>query len=66
MIYSCHNEVAGMLEFIVLGEVPGTGVVVTFSWAVAVATVVVGMSLLRNIRKERAISQMVSIEELTI
>lgn len=55
-----------MLEFIVLGEVPGTGVVVTFSWAVAVATVIVGMSLLRNIRKERAISQMVSIEELTI
>lgn len=55
-----------MLEFIVLGEVPGTRVVITFSWAVAIITIATGISLLRRIRRERTISQMVSIEELTI
>ena len=54
------------MEFIVLGEIPGTGLVITFSWAVAVATVISGISLLRRIRKERTIANLVSIEETTI
>lgn len=55
-----------MLEFIVLGEIPGTNFVITYSWAVAIATIAVGFSLLRRIRKDRTIAHIVSIEEVTI
>lgn len=55
-----------MLEFIVLGEIPGTGLVITFSWAVAIITVIAGISLLRRIRKDRITSNLVTIEETTI
>lgn len=55
-----------MLEFIVLGQIPGTGFVITFSWVVAVSTVVIGVSLLRHVHNERAVTQTVAIEEITI
>lgn len=55
-----------MLEFIVLGQIPGTDIVITFSWAVAVATVVVGTSLLYRIHSQHNISKLVELEEITI
>lgn len=55
-----------MLEFIVLGQIPGTGLVITFSWIVA-ATVVIGIaSLLRHEVNQRHNEQQVTIEELAI
>lgn len=37
-----------MLEFIILGQVPGTNVVITYSWVLAVGTVMVGASILKR------------------
>lgn len=55
-----------MLEFIVLGQIPGTNLVITFSWAVAIATVVAGMSLLYRIHNQHHIDKLVELEEITI
>lgn len=55
-----------MLEFIVLGQIPGTGLVITFSWAVVIATIVIGGGLLHYVRKGRSGAHLVSIEEQTI
>lgn len=55
-----------MLEFIVLGQIPGTGFVITFSWVVAAATVLGGISLLRYEHRHQNILQQVKIEETSI
>ncbi len=55
-----------MLELIVLGQVPGTKIVITFSWAVALLTMLSGVSMLRRIRNQRITSNLVHIEETTI
>lgn len=55
-----------MLEFIVLGQVPGTGFVITFSWVVAVMTVVIGLSSLRHEHNHHELEQQVEIEEITL
>lgn len=55
-----------MLELIVLGQVPGTKVIITFSWAVAILTVVTGTYVLRLIRRQRLISNLVHLEETTL
>ena len=55
-----------MLELIVLGQVPGTGVVITFSWAVAIITVLTGVSLLRRVRRDRTVNHLVKIEEVAL
>lgn len=54
-----------MLEFIVLGQVPGTSFIITFSWAVAVITVMVGSTMLTKAHHHDQ-TQQVSIEELAI
>ena len=55
-----------MLELIVLGKIPGTGIVVDFQAVAAVATIIAGVALLRYIRKNRLIEQLVQIEEITL
>lgn len=55
-----------MLELIVLGQVPGTGVVLTFSWVVALVTIIGGGGLLRHIRKQRDLHQQITIEETAL
>lgn len=55
-----------MLEFIVLGQIPGTGIVITFSWVLAAALVLCGASILRHEYSQRHIEQQVTIEELAI
>lgn len=55
-----------MLEFIVLGQVPGTGIVLTFSWVVAIAFVTLLGALLRHEYTQRHLSQQVAIEEMAI
>lgn len=55
-----------MLEFIVLGQIPGTNFVITFSWVVAIAALIFGMSILRHEQKQRRIEQQVVIEEVAL
>ncbi len=55
-----------MLEFIVLGQIPGTHFVLTFSWVVALATVSTGTLLIRREHIRRELMQQVEIEEVAI
>ena len=55
-----------MLEFIVTGQIPGTGLVITFPWIVALLTVAGGVALLRREHKQHDHMQQVSIEEVAI
>jgi hypothetical protein len=55
-----------MLEFIVLGQIPGTGLVITFPWVVTLITIIGGVSLLRREHKHHDIMQQVSIEEAAL
>jgi hypothetical protein len=52
-----------MMEFIVLGQVPGTGLVISFSWVVAIATVFAGYSFLKHEQKQRDLEQKITVEE---
>lgn len=54
-----------MLEFIVLGEVPGTSFIITFSWVVALATLVVGAGLFRRAHRPQQTNS-ATVEEITI
>lgn len=55
-----------MLEFIVLGQIPGTGFVITFGWIVGLITVATGVGLLRYEHKHHDLMQLVSIEETAL
>ena len=56
-----------MLEFIVTGQVPGTGFVVTFSWVIAGAVVIAGVAMLRREHSQHDhTNKQVEIEELAI
>lgn len=59
-------EVAVMLELIVLGEVPGTQVIITFSWVIAIISVATGTVLLRRTHKQREISDYGNVEDKTL
>ncbi len=52
-----------MLEFIILGEVPGTQFIVSLSWVLAVATVLFGGTILRQIHKKHDQSQLSTTED---
>jgi hypothetical protein len=60
------TEVVKMLEFIVLGQIPGTNIVLNFSWIVGIATVAVGLGIVKHEYTQRHTSQQVSIEEMAI
>ena len=47
-----------MLELIVLGQIPGTGVVITLPWILGCATIFTGGTLLYVLRKKRFASQL--------
>ena len=55
-----------MLEFIVLGQIPGTNIVLNFSWIVAIATLTISMGLVKHEYTQRYLAQQVSIEEMAI
>lgn len=55
-----------MLELIVLGQVPGTGIVITLPWILGAATIFVGSSLLYVVRKKRFNTQLSQPEQLTV
>lgn len=56
-----------MLEFIVLGEVPGTHIVITFQWAILLATILIGSAFAKVISKRiRAHQSQLPIEEITL
>lgn len=52
-----------MMELIVLGEIPGTGFQLTLSWVIAIATLMVGITMLRHTHKHHDTMQHVDIEE---
>lgn len=54
-----------MLELIVLGKVPGTGIVVTFPWILGIATTITGLTLLYIVRRHRTLGQFASNENAT-
>lgn len=54
-----------MLEFIVLGQIPGTGVIITFSWVIGIATILFGSSLLRSTHKRHGHVQSLHVDEVT-
>lgn len=54
-----------MLDFMVTGQVPGTRVVITFTWIVAVMTVVIGGAMIRRLHKQHELLDQVSAEELS-
>ena len=55
-----------MLEFIVLGQIPGTGLVITFPWMITIITIIGGVALLRREHRHHDHLQQTSIEELAI
>jgi hypothetical protein len=63
IFYSQLTGTIVMMEFIVLGQVPGTGLVISFSWVVAIATVFAGYSFLKHEQKQRDLEQKITVEE---
>ncbi len=56
-----------MLEFIVLGEVPGTHIVITFQWALSIASLLIGIALAKSFgKKYRTTETQLPIEEITL
>lgn len=55
-----------MLEFIVLGEVPGTHIVITFQWALLLAVIFLGFTFVKNFgKKYRDNQQRLPVDEVT-
>ena len=55
-----------MLEFIVLGQIPGTRLVITFQWVVVMATLAAGYAALHVAHKHQVTISPLSIEEITL
>jgi hypothetical protein len=55
-----------MLEFIVLGEIPGTNIVLNFSWIVVIATLAVSVGIIKYEYTQRHVPKQISIEEMAI
>lgn len=56
-----------MLELIVLGEVPGTSIIITFPVAAAMLTIFVGVALIVKVHKSQATNmQLPRAEEITL
>ncbi len=55
-----------MLELIVLGEIPGTHIVITFSGVLAVMAMLFGASIARAIKKYSRLDQRVRIDDITL
>jgi len=55
-----------MLEFIVLGQVPGTGFVLTFSWVIAFAAVFFGVNVLYYEHKKHDAMHQAPLEEIAL
>lgn len=55
-----------MLEFIVLGQIPGTQIVVTFQSVLAVASLVLGMSIAHQVTKLRRRTGDIGLKDITL
>lgn len=55
-----------MLELIVLGEIPGTGIVLTLPWVVLLSAAFAGIVGLQHTRRNRVIIQQAKLEEITL
>lgn len=55
-----------MLEFIVLGQIPGTRLVITFQWVVVMTTLLAGYAALHLAHKHQVSVSPTSIEDITL
>ena len=55
-----------MLEFIVLGQVPGTRFVITFSWFLVIAIVAIGASTFHHKYKHSLHDNQAGLEEISL
>ena len=55
-----------MYELIVLGQIPGTDLVITFSWFVAIATIAGGFAMLRSTHKHHDHAHQTNIKDTTL
>jgi hypothetical protein len=55
-----------MMELIVLGEIPGTHIVITFQSTLAIMSLLLGVAIARQITKQHNHSNDTSVEEITL
>lgn len=56
-----------MLELIVLGEVPGTQIVISYQWALILAIAFTGAAFIRSVsKKQRSDQSQESVDEITL
>jgi hypothetical protein len=55
-----------MLEFLVLGQIPGTQIVITFQWVLIVASLGFGVLLGRRIAKQSHNGNAQVVEDITL
>lgn len=55
-----------MLELIVTGQIPGTPIVITFQWVLAIFGLVFGATMARQITRQHRQTNAVSLEEITL
>lgn len=60
------TEVAVMLNFIVSGQIPGTPIVLTFQWVLAIASLALGVVIARQITHQNRRNSVVDVEEVTL
>lgn len=55
-----------MFEFIVSGQIPGTPIVITFQWVLALAGLFFGMSIARKFTRTHRQNNVANIQEFTL
>ena len=55
-----------MLEFLVLGQIPGTQIVITFQWVLICASLGFGLILGRRIAKQSHDSEPQIVDDITL
>lgn len=56
-----------MLEFIVLGEVPGTHIVITYQWALLLAVTFLSFTVVKSLgKRNRSEQQQLPVDEITL
>lgn len=55
-----------MLEFIVLGQIPGTSLVITFSWIVAIGAIAGGATALHSVHRHHDHPLLPAVDEITL
>jgi hypothetical protein len=58
--------VAFVLELIVTGQIPGTPIVITFQWVLAIVGLVCGVSIARQMTRQHRHASHPKLEEITL